>query len=239
MSDFEAISFEIYGLFNSFKPHRDVRFHRTLDFPPRTTLLGLCGAALGLSDVEIYEKWDDHKPLHKYLEFAVFVNSIQGRVRDNWTIIKYAGSKEPFRAMQVRELLFRPHYTICVASTEEWIINLLHKSFHDPQYPLCLGRDDEIIRLENMIRLQLSRIREKVTVTGAIIPLGILHKSVEKDRAKLLKSIYIMQAPRYFRLDDGIREPQDRRNYVYIKQETIFEDVEAYSADKQRSIIFI
>lgn len=112
--------------------------------PPPTTLLGIAGAALGLSDREL---WAQDSPLRR-TKVAVWMDAEPGRTRDMWTLLKIKGGKME-RSPYMRELLFLVRYTLLYGGDEAFL-RQLEQSFRDPAYPLSLGREDELLLIEEV-----------------------------------------------------------------------------------------
>lgn len=128
----------------SFRRPLDHNYQRTLPMPPPTTLIGLAGAALGLPD---YEIWNEKSPLRN-VKVAVLMENLPGRARDMWTLLKIKGNKME-RSPYMRELMFFASYTIFYGG-EEALLKKLEKAFYDPSFPLSLGREDELILIDEI-----------------------------------------------------------------------------------------
>jgi len=92
----------------SFRRPLDHNYQRTLPHPPPTTLWGLAGAALGLSD---YEMWSSSSPLRGIKVSVVALNK-PGLARDMWTLRKIKGNKIVELSPYFRELLFYARYIL-------------------------------------------------------------------------------------------------------------------------------
>ncbi len=228
-----AVRVHVRGLFNSFKPKapEDVRYHRTLQLPPRTTLLGFAGAALGLNEKELYIQWDNGPSLSDRLQVAARLNKIDGNIQDYWTIVKFVDRKEPFRAIQVREQLFRPSYTMYFASVDDELVIYTRDRMNDPRYPLCLGRDDELVRVIAVDKCVLRPLKPPFLLSNILIPLDIIPKLAEEDRLALLASLTRFKLARSFNLaKDGTRTEKDIREYAQLTTLAyVVGDVEAYT----------
>jgi hypothetical protein len=112
--------------------------------PPPTTLLGIAGAALGFSDREL---WAPDSPLRR-VKVAAWMDAEPGRNRDMWTLLKIK-SKKMQRSPYMRELLFFVRYTLLYGG-EEAFLHRLEQAFRDPAYPLSLGREDELLLVEEI-----------------------------------------------------------------------------------------
>ncbi len=128
----------------SFRRPLDHNYQRTLLMPPPTTLMGIAGAALGLSDREL---WTETSPL-RLVKVSVWMDAEPGRARDMWTLLKIKNGRmerSPYR----RELLFFARYTLLYGG-DETLLQQLAQAFEDPVYPLSLGREDELLLVEGI-----------------------------------------------------------------------------------------
>lgn len=130
----------------SFRRPLDHNYQRTLPMPPPTTLLGIAGAALGLSDREL---WAPDSPLQE-LKVSVWMEEEPGRARDMWTVLKIKNARIETRSPYFRELLFFTRYTL-LYSGDEALLRGLERAFRDPAYPLSLGREDELMLVEDIL----------------------------------------------------------------------------------------
>ncbi|MBI2183441.1 MAG: CRISPR-associated protein Cas5 [Thaumarchaeota archaeon] len=239
----KAVRVKVKGLFNSFKPRQDIRYHRTMEIPPRTTILGLAGAALGLSTEEIYVRWKNNDCLDSLVDAGVIQNGYGGKVTDYWTIVKFAGSKRPFPAIQVREQLFKAGYYIYLRPRESSMISLIETAFNDPNYPLSLGRDDELIRVEEATVVDLEKAHSPFTISNSMIPINVVESLDKESRARLLSSFAIYDLPRSFTIKKrGERWETDRRKYVYLSYPARVDsdNVEAYrDSTSDRCFVFL
>jgi len=233
MGSLQAVRVHVRGLFNSFKPRapEDLRYHRTLQLPPRTTLLGFTGAALGLNERELYVQWNNGPSLSDRLQVAAKLNEIDGHVQDYWTIVKFVDRKEPFRAIQVREQLFRPSYTMYFASADEELVRYIEEKINDPRYPLSLGRDDELVRIVAADMCVLRSLKPPFMLSNILMPLDIIPKLAEEDRLTLLAALARFKLARSFDIgSDGTRKERDPREYGQLAIEVrVVGDVEAYT----------
>ncbi|GBC81080.1 hypothetical protein HRbin10_00185 [bacterium HR10] len=147
----------------SFRRPLDHNYQRTFPMPPPTTLVGIAGAALGLSDREL---WAADSPLRE-LKVSVWMDEEPGRARDMWTVLKVKGGKIAERSPYFRELLFFTRYTLFYGG-EEALLRRLAEAFRDPAYPLSLGREDELLVVEEV---QLTEAQEgEPRFRGTVLP---------------------------------------------------------------------
>lgn len=129
----------------SFRRPLDHNYQRTLPLPPPTTLLGIAGAALGLPDRELWDPqagWSD-------LRVSTWMDEPPGKARDMWTVLKIISGKLGERSPYFRELLFYVRYKLAYGGTTSQLEELA-RAFRDPVFPLSLGRDDELMFVEDV-----------------------------------------------------------------------------------------
>lgn len=154
----------------SFRRPLDHNYQRTLPMPPPTTLLGIAGATLGLSDREL---WAQDSPL-RHARVSVWMDVEPGRARDMWTLLKIKGSKME-RSPYIRELLFFVRYTLLYGG-DETLLQQLEQAFQDPAYPLSLGREDELLLVEE-IAVEMASDGEP-RFRGTVLPADIRHMPI-------------------------------------------------------------
>jgi hypothetical protein len=66
-----------------------------------------------------------------------------------WTVLKIKAGKIAERSPYFRELLFFVHYILIYGGSED-LLHQLEQAFRDPVYPLSLGREDELMLVEDL-----------------------------------------------------------------------------------------
>lgn len=173
--------------------------------PPPTTLLGIAGAALGLSD---WEMWAPQSPIRE-LKVSVWMEGEPGRAHDMWTVLKIKSGKIAERSPYFRELLFFARYTLFYGGSGD-LLRWLEQAFHDPVYPLSLGREDELMLIE---ALTLGEADEgEPRFRGTVLPIDI--RQWPGVRPILTPGTHfeppvVEMLPLRFRLDKrGVRHPE-------------------------------
>jgi len=189
----------------SFRRPLDHNYQRTLPMPPPTTLLGIAGAALGLSDRDLWSP----KSLLSNLKVSVWIEEEPGRARDMWTVLKIKSGKIAERSPYFRELLFFPRYTLLYGADAS-LLDKLKNAFQDPVYPLSLGREDEMLLVEEIQLTEASRGSPRFR--GTVLPIDIRKhpdaRPILKPGAQFDPPV-IETLPLRFRVDTkGIRQPE-------------------------------
>jgi CRISPR-associated protein Cas5t len=188
----------------SFRRPLDHNYQRSLPLPPPTTLLGIAGAALGLSDRQM---WADDSPLRQVLVTA-WADAEPGRARDLWTVLKVKGGKIAERSPYFRELLFSVRYTLVYGGPED-ILQQLREAFADPVYPLSLGREDELALVEDVTLEEATDGEPRFR--GTIVPGDVRATSPRPvlQPGLRVEPVLVETLPLSFRLDNrGIRSPE-------------------------------
>ncbi|GBD08591.1 hypothetical protein HRbin22_00832 [Candidatus Thermoflexus japonica] len=197
----------------SFRRPLDHNYQRTLPMPPPTTLLGIAGAALGLSDREL---WAQDSPLRD-LRVSVWMDEEPGRARDMWTVLKIKGGRIAERSPYFRELLFFVRYTLLYGGANDFL-GCLEQAFRDPVYPLSLGREDELMIIENILRGEAAPGEPRFWGT----PLPVDLRQIPGARPILtpgasLEPPVVETLPLHFRIDEkGIRHPESQIPITFL-----------------------
>jgi CRISPR-associated protein Cas5t len=192
----------VHGLLNSFRIPDFQTYHKTLPFPPKTTVCGMIGAALDWSPEEVNDK------IIPELDVAININQIDGPVRDLWKIQKIIKKSDPekpnaviidnhtyYGAVMMRELLYQPHYTIYLKSRNDQFMDLIFKKLQDPEWALSLGHDDELILLKEIIWVEIEP-KKLYQFTNIVLPINISGKyKLDTDSIQSTEKPLILSPP--------------------------------------------
>lgn len=189
-------------------------FQPTLPLPPVTALVGLVGAAVGLSYREAQGYVQGRR-----LSLGI-VGKSSGRAKDLWKHRKIK-SKEIVSSVVVRELLMNLSVRFFIAGSKG-AIEELYDAFMAPRYALTLGTSDDLALwdrpeiLQNLSITSLERL-ENTCVRGDIsgncrVDLDIsnvpLNRSIRPPRVALL--------PCSFSFDKGERRVSSKENFTFV-----------------------
>lgn len=123
-------------------------FHKSYDLPPPTTIIGMAGAALGLSPKKSQKYFDEN--------FEIGVGgTYKGKSLDLW---KYRDRDSEKRSILTREVLFENVYFLVFGHNSEDKLNELRNAFKNPVYALTLGNSDGLSKIK-----QTQIINETIT----------------------------------------------------------------------------
>jgi len=215
---------KIYSQTASFRNPEFQNFHKSLDLPPPTTIIGLVGAALGKSPKMAQEYFDNHS-----LKIGIAGFS-EGRTMDTWKYNKRNSNMhlyDPLLDGSVikRELLFHPQFFLTFLSEEETCINELVAHFENPVFALTMGSSDSLAKVYSVERdlpITSSKKLKNCLVAGDIV------EEVFRNTWQSLEfSIYNTSEPItydlptrfHYRSDYGSREIADTATFSFIGQE--------------------
>ena len=207
-----ALRIKCYGVSNGFRTPLSQSVQDTLPLPTPTQLIGLFGAAAGLSRSEMQVIYGKIKVGVVGTHIATF--------QDLTRIVKFASGgkiKKPV-ALLIRENLFNSYFTIWYLPNSEISVSAIEDAFTNPKFALSLGRDDEIIRIDEIRKVDLKPL------TKAILQDTVVPYSLDPSLAKILESNDIMipltpiPLPRSFSVNQKlVRTPTEFNEYTFIE----------------------
>ncbi len=136
-------------------------FFKTLLAPPRTTILGILGAAKGLGE-------EDTIKLSDQLYIGIKIISLNGTAKE--IIAAKNLKKSDLTTPVMRTVLVKPVYRIFVGSSYKETIEDILEAVQRPKYPFYLGISDYLASINNISEIYNS---ERITADtfSCIIPL--------------------------------------------------------------------
>lgn len=204
------------GLLNSFRDPNTHKIHRTFPLPPRTTLIGLAGAALGFHEDTIWQELGCLKVAVVDISKKSDIGGT-GKAED---LIRYKKYKDSIieTSILVRELLYKPEYIIYYVSDDGKHVDELYSAFQSPVYALSLGRDDEIISIKSVEKIELNTI-DSGDFEETILPFNPNDEGFEIDMLgqKYFEPYSLATLPSIFTVKNSVRTPSDFKTYAFIK----------------------
>lgn len=151
----DAIKLKVSGFLNSFRDPYFIDYHRTLLFPPKTTLIGLAVNLMGLKEEDFYK-------LQDRVLVGVIVETFLAKSFDLWSVRKGKEAEAEAITQPIhREFLFKPEFTIYFSSEDYELLGKIEDSLGKPKRYPCLGRDDEIIGIGEVKKVKLEKTKGK------------------------------------------------------------------------------
>jgi len=210
----EYVAIEVNTQTATFRIPEFQNFHKSFTLPPPTTLMGLAGAAMGLSPGKTQEFFDA-----SIFELGVTGVS-KGRSRDLW---KYRKLKSGGYISDIitRDVLFFNTFYIGYGSEDKKFINSLLSAFRSPVYAITLGASDSLARVTILEEIEIAESNE---LTGCILAGNIIKEVLENSNNNCEFSIYSSREPICYDLpvrfrytsDYGIRSVEKRGEFSFI-----------------------
>jgi len=207
----QALRLRIKGSFNSFRLAQEMRYQTTYFYPPKTTLIGLVGAALGFEDKKLEKVYDK-------TFVGIILDRLDGQAKDLWRIVKPKRTEEE-KTVVIREMLYNPVYWFYFSFVSKDDLEKLKEAFRDPFYPLTLGRSDELIFIDSLDVVDLRKADKDACYRWTVLPFDYRDKNFKFEGVSFSKPFSVPQVfkiPTGFEYKKGGRVPKDERFFTHI-----------------------
>lgn len=218
------------GAFNSYRQPDFHTYHKTLPLPPKTTIAGLIGSALGVSPAEVNEEW----LLRDRFKMGI-VGTNNGQANDLWQIRKYESKQikayqtgkeaTPYKtAVIVRELLFQSEIVLYLTFENESDFDAVRNALLSPEWALSLGREDELIKIESIDDIDLPLVNNQHSFKETVIAGDLAELDYKLQLDTNLTGNLLKAAPKTVSLpvsfitqkDSEVRQGNDFRKFTYM-----------------------
>jgi hypothetical protein len=155
----------------------------------------------------------------------VLAQNIPARATDLWTLLKIKSGKME-RSPYLRELLFSADFTL-LYQADELLLQKLVQAFRQPAYPLSLGREDELIRVESCDIVECPPAKPPFVFYGTILPgdLRLLKARPLLQEGVVLEPAVVERLPTAFDIDDRteLRHPQNPQTFTLLPSQVRIE----------------
>lgn len=183
---------EIVSQTASFRNPDFQNFHKSLDLPPPTTIVGLSGAALGRSPLEAQEFFESN-------DLQIGVNGVfAGKCSDTWKYNKEIRDMRTYNPRKdgsiiQKEYLIHTRFIIGFFGEKNDAIEKLANAFRNPKYALTMGNSDSLAFVKN-IELNLPQLKS-YTVENCMLQGDVLNNVMNLSSKNLEFSIYDTSDP--------------------------------------------
>ncbi|WP_367391831.1 CRISPR-associated protein Cas5 [Lewinella sp. LCG006] len=206
---------ELYSQTATFRNPEFQNYHKTFALPPPTTLVGLAGAAMGLSPNAAQDFFSSSS-----FQMGIY-GQHQGKTTDLW---KYDAFKN--RSIVLREILIGNHFVLVYGSEEEEKVELLATGFAAPVYALTMGSSDSLAKVIHC-EVGQAPIVKSTTVAYCLLAGDIIKEVMQNASAHPEFSIYAttdpiaLDVPTHFQYesDYGARSVSQRQLLSFIGRE--------------------
>lgn len=200
-----ALRVYVEGTFHSLRIPEQMTYHGSFYYPPKTTLIGMAGAALGKERYELEQ-------LYEEIQVGIVLDKMPGKATDLWRIVKPKRGEHPEAAVILRDMIYFPCYWLYFSSTKnQEIISELEKSFLNPHFALTLGKSDELVLVKTPTTVILNRAEEWATYRWTVLPFD--YREWQKEGKCRLEETELSQPirfPQVFRLPKAFETRMER-----------------------------
>lgn len=213
------------SLFTSFRDPTTHKFQRTLPLPPVTTVKGFLGAAMGKAPEEaINLPVEIGICTHK--RPAICSADCTGNVTDLWKYDKYKSGKFDTKATVKRDILYRKDFALYFSSKDSILIDKIFSALADPKWALSLGRDDELVKILDVRKLELEACKVN-EFSETVLPFDYkdlcgkpseeVVKSFTSGKISCLEPPLVVSLPSDFAYDNkGVREVSNLKAFTFV-----------------------
>ena len=219
------------GCLNSFRQPDFHTYHKSLPLPPKTTVAGMIGGALGISPEKVNDEW----LLNNRFCMGV-VGKNNGKASDLWQIRKYEKKQikafekgeelTPYKtAVIVRELLYDSEFVLYLHFKNDEDFDSIVEKIQNPEWALSLGREDELILVREIKQVELDE-HPNLSFFNTIIPFDLSTTSFDIDvTAQNLSKNLLNEAPSVLKLpvtftyneNNRAREASEFQTFTFVQ----------------------
>jgi len=224
------IRIKCFGCLNSFRQPDFHTYHKTLPLPPKTTVAGMIGSALGISPERVNEEWLQNNRFQMGI-----VGKSNGKANDLWQIRKYETKQikaykngtevAPYKtAVIVRELLYASEFTLYLHFENEDDLELVFAKIQNPEWALSLGREDELVLVQEIKQIDLDETTD-ISFCNTVLPIDFTTAPYEiVFKSDNMSGNLLDEAPKSVKLpitfsynnDTGEREANEFQIFSFI-----------------------
>ncbi|ASJ02841.1 hypothetical protein A3L09_06000 [Thermococcus profundus] len=171
----DLVAFRVTGEFAHFRSPFVTSYLSTYPFPPKPTVLGMLGAIMGYSPLEVLN-------LQNTIQVAIKLNKTPKKALDYVRLWKFENDKKNIIFSPVKmELLIRPDYTIFVHSNNEKFSAELQKRLEtrDFVYPVSLGKNEFIAFIREILSFNPREVEPvQTTSVDSILPVTLANQKI-------------------------------------------------------------
>lgn len=191
-------------------------YHKSFLVPPPTTLIGIAGAALGLSPKQAQAYFDQD-----IFEMGAYALT-QGIANDLWKYNDFSAG-----SIIQREIMFQNQFVIIYGSESQTKVLELEQAFNNPRYCLTMGSSDSLAKVEQVYTT--TEISNSHTVSHCLLEGNVVDEVINNAQNGLEFSIYSTSDPIAYQLpvqfnytkDYGMRKVHKRKEFSFIGEEML------------------
>jgi len=221
----------------SFRVPETHTFHKTLPLPPKTTIIGMLGAAVGLNLEDAHEYAEQNEIL-----VGVY-GTHKGMMKDLWNYRKIK-RKECISSILIREYLYQNDFVISFGSQNKEPLEKLRTAFSSPVYPITAGNSDDLLKIIRITGISTVNSEKLSQFEHTVLP-GDISKSckhnIDFDKLPITQTVYTPQVfhlPTKFTFDGDERRVAERKPFTFISSSVNVETpIEGYIVEGNHIVL--
>lgn len=230
----------------SFRVPETHTFHKTLPLPPKTTIIGMMGAAMGLS----LESAHDYAAKNKIL-VSVY-GQHKGMMKDLWNYRKIKNKEYSAEDIKnrthydtlIREYLYYNEFFFYFGSSNLKSLKELRKAFSSPVYALTVGNSDDLLKICEIHEIS-ELTEERLNLFEHTVLPGDISKSYKHDidfeKIPITTTVFTPQVfllPTKFVFKGNERRVIERNLFTFVSTPVILEKtITGYIIDGKRVVL--
>jgi len=170
----QIVAFRVTGEFAHFRSPFVTSYLSTYPFPPKPTVLGILGAMMGYSPIDVLN-------LQNKIQIAIKLNKPPKKALDYVRLWKFNNDKSITLSPTKVELLVRPDYTIFIRSKDSKFLKELQNRLETRNfvYPVSLGKNEFIAFIKEVLPFDSSEIEViQANKVDSILPVTLANQKI-------------------------------------------------------------
>ena len=221
----------------SFRVPETHTFHKTLPLPPKTAIIGMLGAAIGLNLEDAHEYAEQNEIL-----VGVY-GTHKGMMKDLWNYRKIK-RKECISSILIREYLYQNDFVISFGSQNKEPLEKLRTAFSSPFYPITAGNSDDLLKIIRITDISIVKSEKLSQFEHTVLP-GDVSKSckhdINFDNIPITQTVYtpqVFRLPTKFTFDGDERRVAERKPFTFISSSVNVETpIEGYIVEGNHIVL--
>lgn len=232
----------------SFRVPETHTFHKTLPLPPKTAIIGMLGAAIGLNLEDAHEYAEQNKI------FVGIYGIHKGIMKDLWNYRKITGKEKNYSyediksrrhySILIREYLYHNDFVISYGSQNKEPLEKLSTAFLSPAYPITAGNSDDLFKIIRITDISIIKSEKLTQFEHTVIP-GDISKSckhdIDFDNLPITQTVYtpqVFRLPTKFTFDGDERRVAERKPFTFISSSVNVETpIDGYTVEGNNIVL--
>ena len=199
----------------SFRVPETHTFHKTLPLPPKTAIIGMLGAAIGLNLEDAHEYAEQNEIL-----IGVY-GTHKGMMKDLWNYRKIKRI-ECISSILIREYLYQNDFVISFGSQNKEPLEKLRTAFLSPVYPITAGNSDDLLKIIRITDLSTINSEMLSQFEHTVLPEDVSKSckhNIDFDKLPITQTVYtpqVFRLPTKFTFDGDERRVAERKPFTFI-----------------------